>query len=437
MENFKWYNLSLIGLLIVSLWACNIERVDDDLIPEDINLREEGCQLTISGNVVSTVDLKGLDEVMLSSSLFSDGIIIDENGEFTIKLSLPDDTNLDVIEIIASKEGYISNAFFFDLAEVLEMADCSLVTSIEWNIGLTPLQESFGIRTDRITNLTIIDTVAVATFEVDANGDLVETDTVQCITKYSLQIPKAVAGQSVLLSITPNNNFANGAGIVNDPNSAQTGEEGIELVNFHFESTEQIRLNGKIRIRFAPKLSLSSGDIVNLDSSGGYVVSFNSNTGVLTLLVEKLEDFSAYNSSASCALNNTMINSNTVVDTETFSNCDCGDSETFVHVITGNLGEQIDIQFPDDVDSDEQGLILRHLRNKLNIGGAGIDMNGANNVSVLVDKCRVVNLTTKSVVRTYVGSILGMPYTYTVTEETKTDTPAVECPIDSACHQGC
>lgn len=429
---------SLLFLLIIFGYSsCNIERLDKDLTPEAVNSRQNGCSLIITGNVVSTLDLKGIDEVRLSSTLFTEKVETDENGAFVIRLHFEEGSRLSMVKVSTFKEGYIKNDFLFDLSEVLDSEECILSTNIEWNIGLTPLKPSVGVRPDRPTNITITDTLAVATFEIDAEGNLIETDTILSITKYRVLIPKVIPGQPGVISITPNHNFANGPGLIKDPNDPNNSDQGIGLVTFHFEATQGIQLNGQIRIQFIPALPLDSRDVVNISPNAGFILSFNSNTGVLTLAVTTLTDFTVYNSSAECDTEETAAMDGEIVAQGDYSNCDCGNTELYIQVIPSNLPEQMQIEFPESFSEEQEALILREIRNKLGIGGAGMSSSNNNNVDVLVEKCNNATVPTNGVVRNYSGNIYGSIFIYSVSEETETSIFINDCPVTSNCHQGC
>jgi len=156
----------LMLLLFGLLWSCNVEQISSDLDPTEIASRtgEDGCQVRIIGKVVSTQDLLGVAGATVSSEEFPESVQTDENGDFQIDLLVENGQSIQTADVEVELDGYLLNTFQVDLNQVVNQADCPMLTTLTWDIGITPLESSFLISTEEATTVTIEDTVAVIVY---------------------------------------------------------------------------------------------------------------------------------------------------------------------------------------------------------------------------------------------------------------------------------
>lgn len=430
-HNWMMFIMYILLGNVIYFTACNVERLENDLDPQTlIDSRNEGeCQLMISGNVVSTQDLDGLEDVTIRSDLFTGTILTDEEGDFMIELTFDEEEVIpEPTEVTIEIDGYIPETFTVDLNQILD-GDCLFITQVEWKIGLTPLQDVVGVLSDRPTELVFDDTLAVVDYEFGADGMLIPVDTVLSINKYKITIPKATSGNPNLISITPNHNFSNGAGIVNDSDSS-----GLQLDNFYITGSEGTNLIGNIRIEFIPRLGVNTSSIITLSTDNGFIIGFSSSTGMLTILLGELESFRVVDTSRGTFTNPATTSVNDTGTDEELSNCNCADPSTFGFSESSDVTEQLFIQFSAGLTPIQQDLIIRELQNMSHLGG--VDNATTVSESILVDQCEVVILSTGQVTRTVTGQINGTTFTYSVSGEIETTLTSNLCPTTSACHQG-
>lgn len=437
-HNWMMFIMLILMGNVIYFTACNVDRLDNDLNPDVLlEQRNEGeCRLIISGNIVSTKDLLPLEDVVVNTSLSSPATITtDENGAFLIELTREEGESLGMQTVEITSTGFIPQTFTVDLNKILE-EDCPFLTQVEWNIGLTPLQDQVGLLPDRPVSIVFTDTLAVVDYEFDANGLLIPVDTVQSINKYRITVPKVIAGRPNLVSITPNHNFSNGAGIC--PNEGEN-VDGLTLEDFYITASEGTSLVGKIRIEFIPRLGIQTGSTLEVSADEGYIVGFSSTTGMITLLLGSLENFQVVNTSFDTSVNvttSTAASGSAGSSSVEFSNCNCGDPTTFGFNENYTLSEQLSISFPPGLTPLQQDLFIRALQNTLNIGSTS---GNTSNVStmVIVVQCELVTLETGQVTRNYTGTFGGVTFNYNVFGETETDISSSKCPTSSSCHQGC
>ncbi|MFK7981078.1 MAG: hypothetical protein AB8G86_13915 [Saprospiraceae bacterium] len=429
----QYYKSSHLLMLLVFglLWSCNVEQISSDLDPTEISSRmgEDGCQVRIVGKIVSTQDLLGVEGATISSAQFPVVVQTDEDGNFQIDISIEEVENIQQVDVDVELNGYITNTFPVDLNQVINQADCPLLTTLTWDIGITPLENSVEVRNDRPTNISIEDTVAVVILDIDAEGNIIGRDTVQQVNKYRVEIPKVIASQPGIVSITPNHNFAYGLAMVS------TDETRAEIGQFHFEATEGTRLNGKIKIIFQSETPIQSGDVIDFSNDRSYVVAFDTDTDIITVLTGSFEDLTIYNSSNVIEKGSSTPTSGATIGTERVENCNCGDAISYIYTTDIDRNPQINIDFPAGLSPSVQSAIYQDLFECLN---AGAD-NDVTTVTqpVTVDKCEVMNISTTLIGTVETGVIYGYNYTYSVFNGGETSISTSICPTTTACHQGC
>lgn len=424
----------LLLLLIGFVWSCNVEQISSDLDPTDITSRmeDDGCRVRIVGNVVSTQDLLGLEGATISSEQFTDIVQTNDDGSFEIDLFIEQGQSLSEVDVEVALDGFITNTFPVDLSDVIDLSDCSPLTTFAWDIGLTPLEEGVEVRNDRPTEIVVEDTVAVVIFETDDMGNIIGRDTVQQVNKYRIEIPKVIASQPSVISITANQNFAYGAGIVrSDENRAEIGQ-------FHFETTEGTQLNGKISIIFQSQTSIETGDVIEFSNDRSYIVGFDTNSNVITILTGSFEDLTIFNGSnlfvpgASSGLSGAAA---AAVGLDNVSNCNCGDAITYVYNFDLNRNQQVSIDFPAGTPQDVKDAVLNDLIGFLGVSGSGAPITTS--ASIVVDKCEQLSISTTPTGIVETGEIYGYPYTFSSVTGGVVNISTSDCPTTTACHQGC
>lgn len=431
----------LTATILAFCFSCSVEYVPDELTPENINLRQNGgCQLTIVGNIVNTFNYEDLEDVTLESDLFSTSITTDEDGNFTAKIFYPEDGSLAVSDVTVMKEGFIESTFSFDAAKVLESGQSGplglsvnpLVTTIEWNIGLTPLRAPVELEANGPTTIMFDDVYTIEAYSEGSNQGLTEPELVQITTSYTIQISADATGP---IGITPNHNFVYGAGIDSD------SSEGTGLASFHIEAPEDTV--GSVRIQFMSSLPISLGDEIVMSSDDAMVTSVDSNTGNITITINLDGDVTNVEviNTTKRTSSNISRQQQTQISRQRVSNCRSCDAIAVKYIIANQNLESQDIDLPLGVSDEVAALILMEIREAVNIGNT---MNAGsladNNTEVSVDPCLVVELTTVLTTTTYTGTVCGYRYTYVSTGQMATDIrTAGNCSIDDPdgiCHQG-
>lgn len=427
----KWMTFIMFVLLgnVIYFTACNVERLDEDLTLETILERQEGCRLVVLAKISSTEDLEPIEDVTLTSDLFDEPVMSDEDGKFRLDLDFDPDDNPEVTEVEISAEGFVTKTIEVDFSELLE--DCAFLTEVDWSIGLSPKKPAIELSASGPTTVTVSDEYAIAIYEENEAGNLVAIDTQIVSQSYTVVLPAASGSDELSICISPDRSFARGEGIVQDEDSQE-----LPLASFSVDAPEGLVLNGNIQITFTSDLPIATGDVINV--SNGSIINFSSSAGTLTILVSTLDDITVVNSFG-CVIDATSLTTGQRRSRQTLSNCNCGDAQSFTFFDPFMPTTSLNIIFPEEMSIAQQSAITQQLFNCVNSGFTSDDdeLEFEEGVSVVAGKCEVVTLQSTDVVSTTRGEILGIPFTLRVSDASQTSITTGECPTTTACHQGC
>jgi len=464
-----------LGVFFYSIFTigCKVDNIDDLALVQQQVAEEEVCLLQISGKVLNTKNFEPLQKVQIKSTLFN--IETDQNGEFEVELDQSDIDELDQIQV--RKEGYLINEFYADYASILNGASCSEVTSIDWELSISPKQTAQWVGVEGMSPFHIIDTIAFAQPIATA-----EVEILQDIRDYKVEIKKGALEKWANLSISPNNGTAYGTGIVLSEDLFSLArivveeEGGISpdgLVTTY--PNDMVNFQQPIEISFASPTELfeqknqelTSLDIVNMTqdelgkttiaddlvkiellATGNLYIGFSELT---TDLVANALDAvkNGYETDDSINALNNSVNSNArrysisvsssiycdgaTVKQQTFSNCNCARAKWRRYNVNTPNFANANIQFP----SNTPNYVRRYVyRTVYSIFGAG---NGRVRASywVYLPKCTQKQVTSIERIRKVEGTVFGYSFTYEGLSHLRTTAQVLECPTTSACHQGC
>jgi len=93
----------------------------------------------------------------------------------------------------------------------------------------------------------------------------------------------------------------------------------------------------------------------------------------------------------------------------------------------------VNIQFPNGTPNNVQRRALNMIRSLYGAGNGQIKVA----YSVFLPKCTSKIITSTENILKVEGTVLGFPFTYEGLKNLDTSEDTLECPITSACHQGC
>ncbi|MFK7933962.1 MAG: hypothetical protein AB8G22_10665 [Saprospiraceae bacterium] len=392
----------------------------------------DGCRLIISGHVANTEDLSRIEDVELDSDVFDEAVTTDEDGNFRVDLSFDADEDPDVVEVEISADGFLTKTVEVDFSKLLE--NCVFLTEVEWHIALSPKKPVIALSTTNPTSATINDQFAVVTYEENEALELVPVDTTIVARSYSITFPAVTSINEPSVCVSPSHCYARGAGIVLDEDSQE-----LSLIDFVVDASSNIALNGAIQLTFSTPYPIGNGDVINVNN--GSIVNFDVATGTLTLLITSLENIEVVNTFG-CSIEAVSTTTGQQRSRQSLSNCNCGDAQEFTFFSPFDPFTTLTLDVPEGTSQLQNDLLTEALFNCLNLGIANEEEDGsvvdfASGVSVVADKCQVVTLESRNIIRTYRGEILGVPFTYRVSAETETGLTTGVCPTTTACHQGC
>jgi len=463
-----------LGVFLISVFiiGCKVDKIDD-LSPIQQNVAEEEvCLLQISGKVLNTKNFKPLPNVQVKSTLFE--VETDLNGEFEIELKQSEMEGLDQIQV--SKDGYLMNQFFADHAAVINASNCSEVTSIDWELGISPKQTPQWVGVEGASTFHIMDTIAFA--QPKAMGEL---EILKDIRAYTVEIKKGTLEKWTNLSISPNNGTAYGTGIVlsEDLHSLARlvikeeggiSPDGLETTYpndfVKFQQPIEISFGSPSELMEEKNSVLTTLDVDNittnelgrttladnkvelkLRSTGNLYIGFNEVTTDLVANAldaakngyeteESIDALNNVNSNArrhSISISSSVYCDGAIVKQQTFSNCNCGRARWRRYNVSTRNFANATIQFPSNTPNYIRRYVYRVLYSSFGSG------NGSLNARywVYLPMCTVKQVTSVERIRKVTGTIFGYSFSYEGLSSLSTTAQVLDCPTTSACHQGC
>lgn len=463
-----------LGAFFFSIFiiGCKVDKIDDlEPVPQRA-VEEEVCLLQISGKVLNTKDFEPLQNVQINSTFFT--VETDGNGEFEIEVDRLAIEGVDQIQV--SKEGYLLNEFFADYKAILNASSCSEVTSIDWELSLSPKQASRWVGVDGMTTFHIMDTIA---FAQPTDND--EIEILQDTRDYTVEIKEGALEKWANLSISPNNGTAFGTGIVLSENSFSLArlviveEGGIspdglvttypnELVNF--KQAIEISFTSPTELFEQENQTLTSLDIINmtknelgstvvadnkvkidLRATGNLYIGFNEET--TDLVANALEAIkNGYETDETINALNNNSNSNaryytiwvsssvycpgTIIKQRTFSNCNCAQPKWRRYTVSTRNYASANIQFPSNTPRYLRRYAYNAIYGAFGSGGGRLSAS----YWVYLPKCTRKQVTSETNIRKVSGTVYGFPF-YHEGLDLSTTAQILDCPTTSACHQGC
>jgi len=464
-----------LGVFFFSIFTigCKVDKIDDlSPVQQSIAEEEEVCLLQISGKVLNTRNFKPLSNVEIKSTLFN--IETDINGEFEVELKQSEIEGLDQIQV--RKDGYLKNNFFVDYSSVINASNCSEVTSIDWELSISPQQASQWVGVEGLSTFRIMDTIAFA--QPTATG---EYEVIQDTRDYTVEIKKGTLAKWTNLSISPNNGTAYGSGIVLSENlyalarlviteNGGISPDGLvttylgDAVNFQqpievsFASPAELFEQENQELANLNMVNLTKNELgttiladnkvkIDLLATGNLYIGLNEETTDLVANAidavkngyETDETINALSNSFNSTARNHSISISSSVDCpgaavkqQTFSNCNCGRARYRRYTASTRNFATANIQFPNGTPR----YVRRYAYNRIySAFGSG---NGRLRVSywVYLPQCTRKRVTTVESLRKVTGTVFGFPFSHEGLY-LSTTAQVLDCPTSSSCHQGC
>ena len=459
-------------LLCFYLASCGkTAKIENDLLPNVTSSdRAEECELIISGRIVNTKNLAPIEGAMVKGTLFE--AETDENGEFSVSLSLTEDDIIDDISV--TKEGFLIKEFKAYLGSVVQLKTCPLVTNISWDIALSERQEGVWVGPKDGAWYKVMDTVAT---QITNNDGLI--DTVLIARTYTIDVRRGSLDDWAQVFVSPDNSGAVGPGIPSEiraflvellrievnpdlTNSSNTSSSNafvfdkpldirwtiddiidpetltsIDLENLGIQDTE-ISINSDGEFVF---LTTQAG----LQAIGGMLFIENIVIPVLeaiqngepiepieAALLDGLEAIGNLDGNPTGIFTDTESNGR-IANQSTLSNCECGNPviQSFSAELEGF--ENIIITSP-PITPEQAQQAFNLIRTLV---GASANQDQSVSVNISLDKCQSKVVTSQEIVRTVTGVVMGYPFTYQATDRLETTEISTDCPTTSTCHQGC
>ena len=463
MNNHINFKLSLLGVAILFLFfvGCKGDKIEDMTLIPDIssNFRSGNCDLIISGRVVDTKNLQPLKNAILSSDLFVTET--DEDGNFRVAVEMSAIQNPDFL--VVTRRGYLPQTIPIFYDSVLDLGNCPDITNIDWKISLSKQKKCVLVGKGEGAWFKIMDTVAN-----ELVNELGLIDTVYNATIYTVDIRRQSLEEYVNLSISPDNSFAYGPGILVNHNLFRlanfviedTDNPGVQLdflkaveiiysnpnPNYTYRTIFPVLDLEHIIIDEIGKASVISGNkiLIRLNGSGNVFIGVSSED--IELYRELLEVLrnrdkerilsiiqiirNRPNSPSRISIEERKVGNN--IKEEIFSNCECGQPEQATYNVQFNGKEQIKINFPAGTSQAEVTTKIRTM-----LANSGQSLLKAD-LKVNLDQCAQVTVISRPITECVTGVVDGFSFTYEATRKLETIIHYSDrCPTDTGCHQGC
>jgi len=437
--------------------------------------RSNQCDLIISGRIVNTKNLDPIPDAVISGEQFS--AITDENGEFSVSISLIEDRVTDVITV--KKEGFLVKEFKAFFGSVAQLNTCPDITNISWDIAISEQQEGVWVGPKDGAWYKIMDTVATRCL----NDEGIEE--VFLITNiYSLDIRRGAFDEPRKVIVSLDHSRATGPGlpselkdfvIVSFNVEVLGGSDGLQSIAS--SSNEEVFLL-PLDIRFQLPSAFNPYDFSSIDlgdleidtrpltiDGEGNLVYFQTADGthcigftpllsdVIQPVLEALQNGATLeeinmviteglttvgvvgNGSGVTEVISDIESNGRIANKESFSNCDCSNpvSQNFSATLDGV--EDLYIMFPPSATIAQKVEAVTVVRDLIGISG---DENQAVSINFDLDKCSTVTVCSQEIIRTASGTVNGFPFTYRGTDRLETTVEEEsDCPTTTPCHQGC